>query len=211
MKSCIQLLVLAVIFSSIISSKLKGPEEKLGEGKVCYQSTPNFGGQKGCTDGLECRFKTTPRKGMTGVPKYCLPKVSTSTPIPFAKAVIVEAKLKAGEVCYQSTPDFGGQKKACETGLVCNYKTPPRKGVSGKPMYCIAAPSFLENENENTDELLKENQVCYKSTPDFKNGAKKCAVNLECRYKSDPKGRTGVAKLCLPKSSFLETAISNFI
>ena len=56
-------------------------------------------------------------------------------------------------------------------------------------MVCIAAPSFIED-----GELLKENEVCYKSTPDFKDGAKKCAVNLECRYKTAPKGKTGLAK-----------------
>lgn len=147
-------LLFLLSISTVFSFRLDG----LAEGKMCYQSTPDFGGQeKACAKGLKCDFKTPPAKGKTGVPKYCIANVAkvsatatTSTPttpstpvkpstpnspVPAATAKSVTAA--EGEVCYKSTPNFGNPK-ACPTGFKCAYKA-PTKGKTGVSKFCIKA------------------------------------------------------------------------
>jgi len=66
---------------------------------------------------------------------------------------------------------------------------------SGESKLCLKPEEkkvFAEN-----DAPLKENDVCYRSTPDFGGKSKACAEGLVCRFKVNQEGKTGGAKLCL--------------
>lgn len=100
-------------------------------GNVCYQSNPDFGPKRTCSIGLECRKPDSElyqRNNMpsTGSKLLCLPPVINSK------------HLNMGDICFESTPSFGSEKK-CGPGLVCKEEKNHlnRHRIVGAPKKCL--------------------------------------------------------------------------
>lgn len=99
--------------------------------------------------------------------------------------------VETNHVCYENKPDFGKERPCKEEKDECRPENPQIKDIKK----CLPK---LGKIPEAEQPLLKVNEVCYRSTPDF-NGEKKCEINLQCRF-TNPAGDNppGSTKFCLP-------------
>ncbi len=130
------------------------------------------------------------KKNLVKNSKVDLVNLNQSTTLPESPEL-----LKEGEVCYRSTPDFNGEEKKCEQNLQCRFKDPSANNPPGTVKYCLPESKVAKAMQP---ELLKDGEVCYRSTPDFNGEEKKCEQNLQCRFK-DPSANNppGSVKYCL--------------
>lgn len=111
----------------IIPSNEPNKHRNFKQGEVCFSPAPEFKqGEKPCEENLICRYENLTAINPPETPKKCLPKDMPK---------IDDKLLKLGETCFNSTPEFNGIQKKCESGLICQYEE--QKPLSGAPMKCM--------------------------------------------------------------------------
>jgi len=122
------------------------------------------------------------------------PVIQPVNPTPPVTPVTPEdlTPVPTAHICYEKSPNFGKEKPCKEEKDECRPENPEKSNIKK----CL--PKLGKVPEAVQPQLLKENEVCYRSTPDFNGKEKKCEQNLQCRF-NDPSANNppGSVKYCL--------------
>lgn len=119
--------------------------ELITPNEICYLAslTAFKNGEKLCTPGYVCRYRSDPN-GRTDVPKFCLKPENSSSKM-FSTVLKKDNNsdnkkielLSLGEVCLKNDGKSQVGSKPCEAGLQCRFKKPEKGQGTDTKKYCL--------------------------------------------------------------------------
>ena len=106
--------------------------------------------------------------------------------------------VQKGGLCYRPGPDFSNGEKKCAPGLECRFEA-GKERLIGAGKICLESNSSRGYDIKTA--LVAVGGLCYRPTPEFSGGEKKCAEGLACRHEAGTETLMGASKFCIEDNS----------